>query len=134
MNFGMWSATLLDHTFYCNFMKDTQPFPSFITDHIRSFRIPWFFLFDQLYLTFKWFSFNAGSFAVIHSFSSCSRRMCLVVSTDTKLDTSHSSITCFAVFLADIFLFWSVSVPLCAAASVGNHILLDPKPFLCFYT
>ena len=53
------------------------------------------FLFDQLNLAFKCFLVNA--------FSSCSRRMCLVVSTDTKLDESYSSITCLAVFFGWAF-------------------------------
>ena len=34
----------------------------------------------------------------MHSFNSCFQRMHLIVSTDTKLDQSHSSITCLSVF------------------------------------
>ena len=62
------------------------------------------YLFDQLNIVFKCFLVNNGFLVAMHPFSSCFQRMCLVVSTDIKLDKSHSSITCFAVcfFLAEL--------------------------------
>ena len=59
------------------------------------------------------------------------QRMCLVVSTDTKLDKLHSSITCCEVFFGWAFM---VQVSFCSYCSVGNQILVDPKHFQCLGT
>ena len=48
-------------------------------------------------------SVNANFLAAMELFSSCSWWICLVVSTDTKLDKSHPCITCFAVFFSWAF-------------------------------
>ena len=55
------------------------------------------YFFEQFNLAFKYFLVHASFFAAMQSFSWYSRRICLVVSTDIKLDKSHSSITCLAV-------------------------------------
>ena len=78
---------------------------------------------------FKCFLVNAGFLAAMHPFSSCSLRMCLVVSTDTKLDKSYNSSLILQSSLAEFLLSWSVSLTYCVAAFEGDHILVDSKHF-----
>ena len=64
----------------------------------------------------------------MHLFSLCPRRMCLVLSFDTKLDKMHSFIICLSVFF-ELFFSWAVSVPSCAAVFESDHPLGDRKHF-----
>ena len=53
---------------------------------------------DQLNLAFKLILVNVGFFIIMQLFISYSQRMHFVVSSDTKLDKLHLSVTCLAVF------------------------------------
>lgn len=67
-----------------------------------------FYLFVQLNVAIKWFLFNASFLTEMLLFSLCFRRMCLVISTDTKFDkfTSIHHLPVVFFYYPDEFLFF----------------------------
>ena len=102
---------------------------SFITEYdlISSICIHCSYLFDQLNLAFKSFLLNAGFLAEMHNFSSCSWRMGLVVSTDTNLDKSRSSITCFRIFFGWTFAVLISFCSILCCSFWGQPLLVQSK-------